>query len=55
MKKRILLLLTLLLMCVLIPLQKTSAQHPAPTLAVQGDSLKTTDINNDLIGGESLI
>ena len=42
MKKRILLLLTLLLMCVLIPLQKTSAQHPAPTLAVQGDSLKTT-------------
>ena len=42
MKKRILLLVTLLLMCVLIPLQKTSAQHPAPTLAVQGDSLKTT-------------
>ena len=42
MKKRILLLVTLLLMCVLIPLQKTSAQHPAPTLAVHGDSLKTT-------------
>ena len=42
MKKRILLLVTLLLMCVLIPLQKTSAQNPAPTLVVQGDSSKTT-------------
>ncbi len=42
MKKRVTLLLTLLLMCALIPLQRASAQQPAPTLEVQGDSEKTT-------------
>ena len=43
MKKRILLLLTLLLMCVLIPLQEASSQLAIPTeLSVVGDSSKTT-------------
>ncbi len=43
MKKRIFLLLTLLLMCVLIPLQESSSQLVVPTeLTVVGDASKTT-------------
>ena len=43
MKKRVILLVTLLLMCVLIPLQESSSQLAIPTeLTVIGDSSKTT-------------
>jgi hypothetical protein len=47
MKKRIFLLLTLLLMCVLIPLQKTNAQSTFNISKLQGDN-QTGEISQTL-------
>ena len=47
MKKRILLLVTLLLICVLIPLQKTNAQHSIQISKISGDD-QTGDVAQKL-------